>query len=132
MSTVVHHDLIPPIRARYIRFRVLAYSGHCSMRLELYGCKGNVRCYCLLICLFCFLCIYKHQMRLHRDLLEHQATVIHSSHELLYIPSSSLTSSQCLIHRNKIQSESYFYPNCYLRNALISPHFTSTENCSQP
>ena len=110
---MVYHDLVPPIRARYIRFRVLAYSGHCSMRVELYGCKGNVRCYCLLICLFCFLCIYKHQMRLHRDLLEHQATVIHSLHELpcmnyMNYPSSSLTSSQRLIHRNKIQSYTYF------------------------
>ena len=130
MTTVVYHDLIPPIRARYIRFRVLAYSGHCSMRVELYGCKGNVRC--LLVFLFCFISIYKHQMRLHRDLFEHQATIIHASHELLCIPSSSLTSSQCLIHRNKIPSYTYFYQNCYLRNALISPHFTSTENCSQP
>ncbi|XP_074606250.1 uncharacterized protein LOC141859303 [Acropora palmata] len=43
-STVVYHDLVPPIRARYIRFRVLAYSGHCSMRVELYGCKETFQC----------------------------------------------------------------------------------------
>ncbi|XP_020611444.1 EGF-like repeat and discoidin I-like domain-containing protein 3 [Orbicella faveolata] len=38
-DTVVSHDLNPPIKARYIRFRPVAWHGHISMRVELYGCK---------------------------------------------------------------------------------------------
>ncbi|KAL9964037.1 hypothetical protein ACROYT_G027611 [Oculina patagonica] len=38
-NTVVYHDLIPPIRARYIRFRPVAWKSHISMRAELYGCQ---------------------------------------------------------------------------------------------
>ncbi|XP_078371407.1 uncharacterized protein LOC144655059 [Oculina patagonica] len=37
-DTVVYHVLNPPIIARYIRFRPVAWNGHISMRLELYGC----------------------------------------------------------------------------------------------
>ena len=40
-DTVVYHELNPPIKARYIRFRPLAWHGHISMRVELYGCEGN-------------------------------------------------------------------------------------------
>ena len=39
--TVVSNDLIPPIRARYIRFRPLAWHWQIAMRVELYGCHGN-------------------------------------------------------------------------------------------
>ena len=39
--TVVLNDLIPPITARYIRFRPLAWRWQISMRVELYGCHGN-------------------------------------------------------------------------------------------
>ena len=35
------HDLIPPIVARYVRFRPIAWSGWVSMRVELYGCQGT-------------------------------------------------------------------------------------------
>ena len=43
-ATVVYHDLEPPIRARYIRFRPVAWNGHISMRVEIYGCiKGNIK-----------------------------------------------------------------------------------------
>ncbi|KAL9964023.1 hypothetical protein ACROYT_G027596 [Oculina patagonica] len=38
-DTVVYHDLNPPIRARYIRFRPVAWYSHISMRAELYGCR---------------------------------------------------------------------------------------------
>ncbi|KAL9964026.1 hypothetical protein ACROYT_G027600 [Oculina patagonica] len=39
-DTVVYHDLKPPIRARYIRFRPVAWNEHISMRAELYGCQA--------------------------------------------------------------------------------------------
>jgi len=38
--TVVYHVLIPPIMARYIRFKILTWHGHISMRAEVYGCPG--------------------------------------------------------------------------------------------
>ncbi|XP_078374702.1 EGF-like repeat and discoidin I-like domain-containing protein 3 isoform X1 [Oculina patagonica] len=38
-DTVVYHELNPPIRARYIRFRPVARHIHISMRVELYGCS---------------------------------------------------------------------------------------------
>ncbi|XP_078357449.1 uncharacterized protein LOC144642352 isoform X2 [Oculina patagonica] len=38
--TVVYHGLSPPVMARYIRFRILAWHGHISMRTEVYGCPG--------------------------------------------------------------------------------------------
>lgn len=41
-DTVVSHDLNPPIMARFIRFRSVSFHGHMSMRVEVYGCKGNV------------------------------------------------------------------------------------------
>ncbi|XP_067049698.1 EGF-like repeat and discoidin I-like domain-containing protein 3, partial [Acropora muricata] len=37
-NSIVSHDLIPPIRARYIRFRPALGHQHISMRVELYGC----------------------------------------------------------------------------------------------
>ena len=40
-TSVVSHDLIPPIMARYIRFRPLAWHWQIAMRVELYGCHGN-------------------------------------------------------------------------------------------
>ena len=36
------HDLIPPIRGRYIRFRPTAWHQHISMRVELYGYCGKL------------------------------------------------------------------------------------------
>ena len=39
-DTVVYHELNPPITARYIRFRPVAWHGHISMRMELYGCNN--------------------------------------------------------------------------------------------
>ena len=36
--TVVRHNLVPHIKARYIRFRPLKWEGRISMRVELYGC----------------------------------------------------------------------------------------------
>ncbi|KAL9950367.1 hypothetical protein ACROYT_G042855 [Oculina patagonica] len=38
--TVVSHDLNPPIKARYIRFRPVTWKSEISMRVELYGCQG--------------------------------------------------------------------------------------------
>ncbi|XP_078352346.1 EGF-like repeat and discoidin I-like domain-containing protein 3 [Oculina patagonica] len=40
-DSVVYHELIPPITARYIIFRPVTWHGHISMRVELYGCKGT-------------------------------------------------------------------------------------------
>ena len=40
-DTVVRHRLYSGIRARYIRFRPTAWHSHISMRVEVYGCKGN-------------------------------------------------------------------------------------------
>ncbi|KAL9976346.1 hypothetical protein ACROYT_G013638 [Oculina patagonica] len=37
-NNVVYHELIPPIRARYIRFLPVAWIDHISMRVEVYGC----------------------------------------------------------------------------------------------
>ena len=43
-ETVVHHDLNPPIKARYVMFRPLTWNGGLAMRVELYGCtKGDKR-----------------------------------------------------------------------------------------
>ena len=42
MVTVVYNDLNPPIRARFIRFRPVAWNKAIAMRVELYGCHGNV------------------------------------------------------------------------------------------
>ncbi|XP_022786853.1 lactadherin-like [Stylophora pistillata] len=39
-NTVVYHFLNAPIKARYIRFRPVTWSGHISMRVELYGCSA--------------------------------------------------------------------------------------------
>ncbi|XP_078371862.1 lactadherin-like [Oculina patagonica] len=39
-NTVVYHDLNLPIRARYIRFRPVAWYDHMTMRAELYGCQA--------------------------------------------------------------------------------------------
>ena len=49
MNTVVSHDLTPPITARYIRFRPIAWQSWISMRVELYGCppRGIVKVLCL-------------------------------------------------------------------------------------
>ena len=41
-DTVVYNELNPPITARYIRFRPVDWHGHISMRVELYGCQGDV------------------------------------------------------------------------------------------
>ncbi|XP_078352373.1 polycystin family receptor for egg jelly-like [Oculina patagonica] len=41
-DTVVYHDLFPPITARYIRFRPVAWYSYISMRMELYGCQVTV------------------------------------------------------------------------------------------
>lgn len=42
-GTVVYHELQPPIRARYIRFRPVTWNGHIAMRVELYGCiEGTI------------------------------------------------------------------------------------------
>ncbi|XP_074626538.1 discoidin, CUB and LCCL domain-containing protein 2-like [Acropora palmata] len=41
-NSIVSHDLIPPIRGRYIRFRPTAWHQHISMRVELYGCCGTL------------------------------------------------------------------------------------------
>ena len=38
MGTIVSHTLTPRIIARYVRFSVLSWYGHISMRAELYGC----------------------------------------------------------------------------------------------
>ena len=38
---MVYHKLSHTVRARYIRFRPTAWHGHISMRVEVYGCKGN-------------------------------------------------------------------------------------------
>ena len=38
---MVYHKLSHAIKARYIRFQPTAWHGHISMRVEVYGCKGN-------------------------------------------------------------------------------------------
>lgn len=41
-DTIVSHDLSPPIKARFIRFRPIAWYNQISMRVELYDCpKGT-------------------------------------------------------------------------------------------
>ncbi|XP_020607879.1 contactin-associated protein-like 3B [Orbicella faveolata] len=41
-DSVVYHEFNPPIKARYIRFRPVAWKNHVSMRVEVYGCsKGE-------------------------------------------------------------------------------------------
>ena len=38
-NTIVSHKLREKIRARYVRFVVLDWNNHISMRVELYGCS---------------------------------------------------------------------------------------------
>ncbi|XP_068736771.1 EGF-like repeat and discoidin I-like domain-containing protein 3 [Montipora capricornis] len=40
-DTEVHHDLNPPISARYFRFRPTDWHGHISMRVGLFGCPDR-------------------------------------------------------------------------------------------
>lgn len=40
-QTPVYHDLVPPIKARYIRFVPKRFNDERGMRIELYGCQGN-------------------------------------------------------------------------------------------
>ena len=40
--TVVSHVLDPPITARYVRFQALAWYQWAAMRVEVYGCHGNL------------------------------------------------------------------------------------------
>ena len=40
--TVVSHFLDPPITARYVRFQALAWYQWVAMRVEVYGCHGNL------------------------------------------------------------------------------------------
>ena len=49
-NTVVYHDLNPPITARYIRFRAVSYYRYVTLRVELYGCRGDS----VFPSLFCF------------------------------------------------------------------------------
>ena len=41
-DTVVKHRFIEGIRARYIQFHPTGWHNHISMRVEVYGCKGNI------------------------------------------------------------------------------------------
>ena len=62
-NTVVSHELNPPIRDRYIRFRPLTWNGHISMRVELYGCtQGNegVFLFCVFVLLTISILIQEH------------------------------------------------------------------------
>ena len=40
-NTKVQHELSKPVRARYVRFVVHAWHGHCSMRAGLRTCAGE-------------------------------------------------------------------------------------------
>ena len=40
-NTIVYNDLNGSIVARYTRFQPTAWYNHISMRVELYGCKGD-------------------------------------------------------------------------------------------
>ena len=41
-DSAIYHTLGNAIRARYIRFRPIAWHNHISMRVEVYGCQGTV------------------------------------------------------------------------------------------
>ena len=43
MNTIVSHELIPPIKARFIRLQPLVWHGHITMRVELYGCTQGIK-----------------------------------------------------------------------------------------
>ena len=38
----MYHVLKPAITARFVRILPVAWYGHISMRIELYGCLGNI------------------------------------------------------------------------------------------
>ena len=40
-NTIVYNELNGSIVARYVRFQPTAWHNHISMRVELYGCKGD-------------------------------------------------------------------------------------------
>ena len=42
-KTIVYHDLSPPIVGRYIRFRPVNWQEGIAMRVELFGCSGNLK-----------------------------------------------------------------------------------------
>ena len=42
-KAIVYHDLSPPIVGRYIRFRPVNWQEGIAMRVELFGCSGNLK-----------------------------------------------------------------------------------------
>ena len=42
-KTIFYHDLSPPIVGRYIRFRSVNWQEGIAMRVELFGCSGNLK-----------------------------------------------------------------------------------------
>ena len=42
-KAIVYHDLSPPIVGRYIRFRPVNWQEGIAMRVELFGCPGNLK-----------------------------------------------------------------------------------------
>ena len=42
-KTIVYHDLSPPIVGRYIRFCPANWQEGIAMRVELFGCSGNIK-----------------------------------------------------------------------------------------
>ena len=42
-KTIFYHDLSPPIGGRYIRFRSVNWQEGIAMRVELFGCSGNLK-----------------------------------------------------------------------------------------
>jgi len=41
-STVVYHDIVPPIFAQMVRIHPKAWNGHISLRAEFYGCTSGM------------------------------------------------------------------------------------------
>ena len=42
-DTPMYNMLNPPITARFVRICPVAWHSHISMRMEIYGCQGNVQ-----------------------------------------------------------------------------------------
>ena len=62
-DSIVRNNLNPPIISRYIRFLPIAWHGHISMRVELYGCIGIVAKFAFFFMSLISLKLVAHKMR---------------------------------------------------------------------
>ena len=80
-DSIVYHKLNPPIEACYIRLIPTAWSGHISLRMELYGCFGMIIDTLVTVDVFNLVC---HLKILHLDFTVVTYTVMNGSEYMKY------------------------------------------------